>query len=89
MVGALRIGFEFSVEKVGEEKQLQHTEHDQQLDRKQLPESAPQTHGTEAVVVEKADFFQHGESLPFPIKVANQIVSPMWEISSDGNDVKI
>jgi predicted RNA-binding protein (virulence factor B family) len=80
MVGTLRIGFELRIEKVGEEEQFEHAEHDQQLDREQLPQGAPQAHRAEAVVVEKADFFQHGESLPFHDKSRQSDCIPDQEI---------
>lgn len=51
MIGALGVGRKITCQKIGEEKNLQNREHDEQLEEYDLPQGFAYYHGTKTVAV--------------------------------------
>ena len=70
MFGPVSVVIEIGGQKIGEKKDFQHSEHDDQLDEDDFPESAAHHHGAEAVPVKGV--CSYGKSLHLH-------VPPVWD----------
>jgi hypothetical protein len=59
MFAPLLVRTEITLENVRKEKQFQDHEHDKELNENDRPEGTSPCHGSETIVIEKEDSFQH------------------------------